>query len=72
MFKIFKPAELVIPDDVASGVQSILTGAAPPEHLQFVSQQGQAPMAQQQQQQQQQKVVAAAPSMMVCGDAMTD
>ena len=40
VFKIFKPAELVQPEDVFSGVQSILTGGTPPEHLQVVQQAG--------------------------------
>lgn len=46
VFKVFKPADLVVPDDVSSGVQSILTGEAPPQHLQVVTQAAAQPAAQ--------------------------
>ena len=39
VFKIFKPAELVTPEDVMNGVRSTLTGAPAPAHLSVVIQQ---------------------------------
>ncbi len=67
VFKVFKPAELVVPEDVVKGVESVLTGAPAPEHLSVVTQQ--VPVAAAAAAMAQLQVPQARQLELLCGDA---